>query len=119
MTATRKFMVPVVATATVRDVIEVDVPLEFMGLLDATDEECAKVASEYLQNLLDDDGITLNWKIDRLHPATIKAAAAIDPVYRCACSWVGGDPDERNGKHTCPACWHHDRRRVEVKAGES
>jgi hypothetical protein len=40
-----------------------------------------------------------------------------DKVYRCACSWVGGDPDERPGKPpTCPACWHHDRKRVVVKA---
>lgn len=40
-----------------------------------------------------------------------------DIVYRCACSWVGGDPDERPGKRpTCPACWHHDKRRVEVFA---
>jgi hypothetical protein len=37
-----------------------------------------------------------------------------DPVYRCTCSWVGGDPDLRPGKArspTCPACWHHDKRR--------
>jgi reverse gyrase len=43
----------------------------------------------------------------------------MDITYRCACSWVGGDPDERrmkNGKvkRTCPACLHHDRKRVEV-----
>lgn len=39
--------------------------------------------------------------------------------WRCVCSWVGGDPDERvvrgRLKITCPACWAHDHRRVEVK----
>ena len=42
----------------------------------------------------------------------------IVPTYYCKCSWLGGDPDERTVKgkvkRTCPACWHHDRRRVEV-----
>ena len=42
------------------------------------------------------------------------AEAALDHVYRCKCSWVGGDPDRHMGKNTCPACWHHDKRRVEV-----
>ena len=41
-----------------------------------------------------------------------------DIVYRCRCSWVGGDPDigARRGtkKPTCPACWKHNRRRVVV-----
>lgn len=38
------------------------------------------------------------------------------PTYFCACSWIGGDPDERRGKPpTCPACWKIDRRRVPVK----
>lgn len=38
-----------------------------------------------------------------------------DVTYVCACSWLGGDPDEHRGKHpTCPACWAHDKRRVPV-----
>jgi hypothetical protein len=41
-----------------------------------------------------------------------------DPVYRCACSWVGGDPDITSPRSkkppTCPACWKHDRKRVVV-----
>jgi hypothetical protein len=36
--------------------------------------------------------------------------------YRCACSWIGGDPDYHRGKATCPACWHHDKKRVRVEA---
>lgn len=41
-----------------------------------------------------------------------------DPVYRCACSWVGSDPDVRRGKPpTCPACWHHDKKRVPLAEG--
>ena len=38
------------------------------------------------------------------------------PTYRCACSWVGGDPDVRKGRSYCPACWHHERKCVEVFA---
>lgn len=38
-----------------------------------------------------------------------------DPIYRCACSWLGGDPDVmRGGRTTCPACWLHDHKRVTV-----
>lgn len=87
---------------------------------------------------------------------TSNEKASADPVYRCACSWVGGDPDTihigdttcpkcisakthtckgggSNCRHcdrcdhawdptvssplvkTCPACWHHDRKRVAVR----
>lgn len=34
--------------------------------------------------------------------------------FRCACSWVGGDPDYVRGRPKCPACWKHDRKRVDV-----
>lgn len=48
-----------------------------------------------------------------------------DTVYRCKCSWVGGDPDigprRMRGKRiltdqepTCPACWSKDRKRALV-----
>lgn len=51
-----------------------------------------------------------------------------DVVYRCKCSWVGGDPDIGAGRRTkgsygrlvdsniptCPACWKHDRKRAIV-----
>lgn len=38
-----------------------------------------------------------------------------DITYQCTCSWIGGDPDIRPGKApSCPACWHHDHRRVVV-----
>lgn len=36
-------------------------------------------------------------------------------VYRCDCSWTGEDPDIVRGKAMCPACWNHDRKRVEVE----
>lgn len=39
-----------------------------------------------------------------------------EPYFRCACSWVGGDPDIYRGRQTCPACWHHDKKRVDVTA---
>ncbi len=35
----------------------------------------------------------------------------VEVSFRCECSWVGGDPDIYRGRPTCPACWHHDRRR--------
>lgn len=118
MPKTRRFMVPVYASVQVRDMIEVDIPLEFLGMGDATEAEVKRFANAYVQNLLDDDGLTLDWKIETVNADTIRAGMPIEPVYRCACSWVGGDPDERPGKPpTCPACWHHDRKRVEVKAG--
>lgn len=54
--------------------------------------------------------------------AALYAKLHRDPTYRCACSWVGGDPDVRTVrgriKRTCPACWHHDRKRVEVVVDE-
>lgn len=37
-----------------------------------------------------------------------------DPVYVCACSWVGGDPDGDGDNATCPACKAIDKRRVRV-----
>lgn len=54
--------------------------------------------------------------------------AAPEITYRCACSWVGGDPDIGPGrklrgkplpatKPTCPACWKHDKRRKLVVGG--
>ena len=60
-----------------------------------------------------------------LYHLAVRVAAsdtgAPEAGYECACSWVGSDPDERRSKgkgtavlRTCPACWHHDRKRVGV-----
>jgi len=38
-----------------------------------------------------------------------------DTVYRCACSWVGSDPDRYQNRNTCPACLFHDKRRIDVE----
>lgn len=46
-----------------------------------------------------------------------------DVTYYCTCSWLGGDPDIGPGRGrkapTCPACWHHDRKRVLVTTERS
>jgi hypothetical protein len=44
------------------------------------------------------------------------AEPKVDIYFRCACSWVGSDPDYWKGKHTCPACLHIDKKRVVVTA---
>lgn len=71
-------------------------------------------------------------------------AAADVPTYRCACSWVGGDPDIGKGRGkvrytfrssgtrfvmrtgtvdtkapTCPACWAKNKKRVIVEVDQS
>lgn len=46
--------------------------------------------------------------------ATESVARNFCPVYRCRCSWLGSDPDVRRNRATCPACAHHDKRRVTV-----
>ncbi len=57
-------------------------------------------------------------------PETIGGVGGVggDCVYRCKCSWVGSDPDRRpagarrsrRGRLTCPTCWHHNKKRIEV-----
>lgn len=63
---------------------------------------------------------TPDWKsqfvLEPVGCAMCLAEEEIEPVFRCKCSWVGGDPDIHRGKPTCPACWHHDKKRVVVTA---
>lgn len=49
-----------------------------------------------------------------LQSGPLEPAEDDDVTYGCTCTWIGGDPDEHDGKHTCPACWAKDHARVEV-----
>lgn len=102
--------------------------LEWYGNPDESDfvgtrevKSAARSAWDYLQGVGDGLGLTVRDLLDAEEidygpdPDDVVPGDIVDIVYRCGCSWVGGDPDIRRGQPpTCPACWHHDHKRVEV-----
>lgn len=60
----------------------------------------------------DADGMTL----DPVDCVMCLTDDQVEVYFRCECSWVGGDPDWYKGRPTCPACFHHDRKRKIVFA---
>lgn len=78
--------------------------------IERCDECCRYLHADAGILLIDDEMAQLPEAVEAL-----SEALGGDPVYRCRCTWVGGDPDMRRGRAFCPACWHHDKKRVRVQ----
>lgn len=70
---TKRFRVRVIAQAFVHDDVEVDIPVEMLPNDSA--KHCA-YARHYVDNLVNDNGITLKWSLDQIDENTIMISEA-------------------------------------------